>query len=93
MPDQNHITDMLASIDSFSVYGDVDDDWCIYASNHNGSGFRIVGRIEDRATANLMCQLLNAAVGAIPPDLSQEVSDLHSIVRLLNERLAKLERG
>ena len=27
------------------------------------------------------------------PDLAQEVADLHQIVRLLNERLAKLERG
>ena len=27
-----------------------------------------------------------------PADLQQEVADLHSIVRLLNERLAKLER-
>jgi ubiquinone biosynthesis protein UbiJ len=26
-------------------------------------------------------------------DLAQEVADLHQIVRLLNERLAKLERG
>ena len=26
-------------------------------------------------------------------DLRQEVADLHSIVRLLNERLAKLERA
>jgi hypothetical protein len=28
-----------------------------------------------------------------PQDLQQEVADLHQIVRLLNERLAKLERG
>ena len=93
MADQNHITDMMASIEGFSVYGDNNDDWCIYASNHNGSGFRFAGRIEDRAHATWMCQLLNAAIGAIPPHLSQEVADLHQIVRRLNERLAKLERG
>jgi hypothetical protein len=92
MADRDDTTNMLALIEGFSVYANFDATWHILAITLNG-GVQLADRIKDRAMADWMCQLLNAAIGAAQPDIQQEVADLHQIVRQLNERIAKLERG